>query len=267
MTILIAPGDLPASENRTNFYISTGRKSAMFTMRICRVGKGFVSDSYICNLATDPARAEEKARDYFDRVSPNFPGAVFDIYADEDMLNQRRGRLSVEDTKRLEDVESGFFPFGKHKGERIAAAPDKYILWCADQRDEVGHVMAALSAACMGVALERGLIAKRDAQRAAQAEQDAKSNFVGAIGERLTIEGEVVSSFYKEPTDYQDGYTITKIRQGDDLFVYWGNEIGKRGDQIKVKATVKRHAEYKGVKSTTVNRPKLISLTPTGEAS
>jgi hypothetical protein len=111
----------------------------------------------------------------------------------------------------------------------------------------------------MGVAMEHDLIAKRQAARDERAAQDAKSNFVGTIGERRQFSGEVVSAFYKEPTDYSDGFWITKVRCGDDLVVYIGNKIAERGETINFKATVKAHNEYEGVKSTKVNRPKLIA--------
>lgn len=53
----------------TTYFISSGRKNAMYTLRVERRGGGYTSDNYICNLSTDPEKAEAKAREYFDRVS------------------------------------------------------------------------------------------------------------------------------------------------------------------------------------------------------
>ena len=38
----------------------------MYTLRVERRGGGYTSDNYICNLSTDPDKAEEKAREYYD---------------------------------------------------------------------------------------------------------------------------------------------------------------------------------------------------------
>ena len=46
-----------------------------------------------------------------------------------------------------------------------------------------------------------------------------------------------------------------------NVFVYWGKCLGNKGDNIKLKATVKGHDVYKGVKQTNINRPKIIEET------
>jgi hypothetical protein len=243
---------------RHTAYISTGRKNAMFTLWVGRVGAGCMVDHYVCNLAATEELAEAKAIDYCERMSERCGFKVHFDGFDVTNIRHRRGNLSARDTANIEQIEAGVFPFGKHAGTRIADAPDGYVLFFADKHDASDVVTQALAAACMGVAMERDLIAKRQAARDEQAAQDALSRHVGEIGERLTITGEIVSAFYKEPTAWADGYTITKVRHGNDLFVYWGNGIGERGDVVTMKATVKRHDEYKGVLSTTVNRPKLL---------
>lgn len=47
--------------------------------------------------------------------------------------------------------------------------------------------MEALSAACLGYALDHGYIAARDQKRAERKAEDLKSNWIGNIGDRLVL--------------------------------------------------------------------------------
>lgn len=244
------------------YYVSTGKKNAMYTLRFNRAGVGamFAFDNYICNLAADVERAVEKAKTYVDALrdrigETNDFKIVFDEYPDAEVY-KRRGKLSVRDTSNIEQIEDGIFPFGKHAGTKIADAPDSYVLFFADKaKDASEPVMVALSAACMGAALERGLIAKRDQARAERAAQDALSNFIGTVGERRVFEGEVIMSFEKQD-GFGGSFWINKVRCGSDLVCYIGSKsLGEKGSSIKFKATVKSHDVYEGAKSTKVSRP------------
>lgn len=247
-------------------YVSTGKLSAMYTLWTGIVVKGSPftpDDQYICNLAAmgNEEEAERKARDYCERLSDRIGVEVRYEGISDDPCMKRRGKLSVRDTMSLERIERGVFPFGKHFDKPLASAPDSYILYFADKHEDADAVVRALAMACMGVAMERDLIAKRDAARAERKEKDAKSNFVGEVGQRLVIEGEVVSVFLKTDVDPEYGaYYITKVRQGDDLFTYFGNQLAERGEMIKFRATVKRHSTYDDVKSTIVNRPAKVEV-------
>lgn len=251
----------PATVIHTTYYVSTGKLNAMFTLRSSRTGPMFSRDNYICNLATDIERAEAKALDYFLRIKDRIASPTHIVSfggADTDQLARRRGKLSTRDTASLEAIEAGVVPFGKNAGKLFADCEDGWLLFWADKsHTETEVVVSALADACMGVALERNLIAKREQAKAERAEADALSVHVGTVGERLTFEGEVVSSFFKA-MDYEPGYFITKVRCGGNLVTYIGNELGKRGEVIKFKATVKRHDNYQGVLSTVVNRPKRL---------
>jgi len=250
------------------YYISTGKKNALYTLRCRRDMAGqasfmadFMPDFYVCTLAADEERAAEKATTYVDAMRERIGQTddfkiVLDADADREVY-KRRGNLSVRDTWNLDRIEAGYFPFGKHSGTPIAEAPESYVLFFADKtREQQDNVIyAALAAACMGVALEKGWIAKRDAVRAERNAVDLKSNYIGKVGERRDFTGEVITSF--EKTDYERGsYWINKIRVGDDIVCYIGGKsFGKPGDVVTFRATIKRHSEYQGVRSTQVNRP------------
>lgn len=245
------------------FYISTGRLDAMYTLRHSRSGGMFFTDSYICNLAATPEKAEAKARDYFDRVGPRFEGPDVTVsfcgYAD-DKMGQRRGKLSILDTRALVEIERGLFPFGKHKGTAIADAPDGYVIYWADQAAaDPSPVVAALASACMGVALDRDLIAKREAVRADRAAQDARSTFLGEVGQRLDLPVTLTVAVLlnRENIAFEAPRYLNKLHAGDDVIIYFGKKLGEPGDELAMRATVKAHSERDGVKQTVVSRPKV----------
>ena len=249
------------------YFIGTGALEAMFTLNVQRMSDDpslnqYFPISYICNLASvdHPELAIEKAKTYVEamkeRIGSEDLEVIFSGIWDEP-INYRRGKLSVRDTQSLDLIESGFFPFGKHSGARIDETPESYVLYWSDQYESATNlVSASLAAACRGVALEKGYIAKRDTERAERHEQDMKSNFIGDIGDRMVFEGEVIFSFYKNNDYYSDGYWINKVRCGDDIVSYIGGKsLGEKGETVKFKATVKDHTIYNEVKETKVNRP------------
>jgi hypothetical protein len=257
----IAPATAP---NRfVVFYIDSGAKNAMFTLRISRINGNYCSDNYVCNLATDADRAAAKGREYFERVigrdgfeagSVSFGGRPdFNLY-------ERRARLSVRDTESLLAIESGYFPFGKHSGESFAAAPDSYVLWWADKAGLVNEtpVANAIAIACMGAACDRDLIAKRQIIRDEQKAIDAESDFVGTVGTPVIVQGEVILCLFK--ASYLGDYYITKIRdRNKNLFTYFGKHIAAKGSPITATFTVKAHDTYQGTRSTLVNRPRKVT--------
>lgn len=96
--------------------------------------------------------------------------------------------------------------------------------------------------------------AAKEAERAANA---AKSNYVGTIGERITIEGTIFFT-----TDYETAYGTTYVTGIKDaagnIFIQKGVAIGRKGEEITLKATIKDHSEREGVKQTIISRPKVM---------
>ncbi len=254
------------------YVISSGRLNAMYTLRVVRSGNGFFVDNYICNLSTDPDKAEAKAREYYDRIRDRIADSecfkmTFAGYADFE-LGQRRAKLSIWDTERLEIAEAGIMPFGKHEGKRLEDLPMPTVLWWADQvkecNEEAGKsvVFQAVCNMCLGIALDKGYIVAREQKREAQAIRDASSNYVGEPKQRLVFEGEVelVVSLGETQVAWNAYVTryLTKVRCGGNVIIYFGNRIAEKGDVIKFKATVKEHKERDGVKQTIVQRPALL---------
>lgn len=96
----------------------------------------------------------------------------------------------------------------------------------------------------------RDLAAQREAEKAA-------SQYVGSIGDRITIEGTIVFR-----TSYETRYGVTHVTGIKDgagnVYIQKGVFIGEKGDSVSLKATVKDHSEREGVKQTIISRPKEI---------
>lgn len=100
------------------------------------------------------------------------------------------------------------------------------------------------------IELVKGEVAKRIA--------NASSEFVGAVGDKvilsLTIE-RVISM----DTPYGISWMTLARTQEGNVIVYRGSaDLGKQGDQVTVKATIKDHTYYQGVKQTIIQRPKKV---------
>ena len=263
---------------RQIYFIGTGKLSAMFTLNVQRVNDDpsltrFIPPHYICNLSAageeNEERAIEKARAYADAMRDRI-GETDEFKVEfggvwEEACIERRGKLSVRDTLALEEIEAGRFPFGKNRGARIEDTDAGYVLFFADKFGSDDNVVTqALAAACQGVALEKGYIAKRDEARAERAAADALSQYVGTIGERREFEGEVVTVMWKDYFSYGErgvnGYWINKVRTDDgNLIAHIGSKkLGERGERVRFKGTIKKHDEYKGVRSTAVSRPAIL---------
>lgn len=247
-------------------YCQTGKKNAMYTIRTQRIVPKFgmvVNDHYVRNVAASEELAETKALAYAEGLQARMGDDVVVSYIGlDDGIIKRRGKLSAYDTIAIEKIEDGIFPFGKLANTKIEDADDGYILWAADQmkKPDLKPVMVALATVAAGIATERGLYAKREARKVELQEIEAKSNFVGNIGERREFEGKLISVFGKKYSEEQPDimFYINKILVGDDIVVYVGNRLGDRDTTIKMKATIKEHSVYKDVKTTKVNRPKVL---------
>jgi len=254
------------------YYISSGAKNAMYTLRVERRGGEVFVDHYICNLSTDPDLAEKKARDYYDRITTRLTDTEyfetkFAGYADFNLF-ERRSTLSVRDTELMEIVEQGIMPFGKNKGKRFEDMAMYSVLWFADKSKEEGEspVFAAVCNACMGVALDKDYIAARQQarQEAAEAEiaRKAASQYIGEVGVRQEFSGKVEAVIFIGAR--QVAYNtfaekwLTKIICGENVVAYFGNKVAEVGDEIEFKATVKAHEVYNDTKQTTVARVKVL---------
>ena len=87
------------------------------------------------------------------------------------------------------------------------------------------------------------------------------SNFVGEVNDRDVFD--LTLKFKLDFQNYFHGRPVTSwlnslVDGQGNVFVYWGKCLGNKGDNIKMKATIKEHKVYKGIKQTVVNRPTIL---------
>lgn len=255
------------------YYVSTGKKNAMYTLRCFRSAAGSAPsvinpDFYVCNLAATEEKATEKAQEYVnqikERIGESEHFSVQFSSEPERVAGVRYGKLSIHDSRLLDTIELGFFPFGRFANTAIADAPADYLMYFAKKSADPTNnaVTQALSMACLGVALEKGYVAARDAKREAARQLDLPSRHVGVIGERLDFSGQIAASYCVGREDEPGSYWITKIRSEQNVFVYkGGRSLGKEGDLISLRATIYKHDTYQEVQSTVIKRPSVLTVT------
>lgn len=87
--------------------------------------------------------------------------------------------------------------------------------------------------------------------------ENAASNHVGAIGDRIDIDATIKFCMGFEGF-YGTTYINTMVDADGNIYVYKGGKrLADKGASIRLKATIKDHGEYKGAKQTIINRPKV----------
>lgn len=98
------------------------------------------------------------------------------------------------------------------------------------------------------IELVNGEVAKR--------QQNATSAHIGAIGDRIEINGTIERVVSIET--HFGIKNINIIRCNGNVVVYRGNYLGSKGEPVRMMATVAEHGERDGIKQTIVQRPKII---------
>jgi hypothetical protein len=103
----------------------------------------------------------------------------------------------------------------------------------------------------------RRIMSEDAARMAEMRSRDAGSEFVGSLKERRIFTVEITG--FKAMVDYDgepDGFFHALKDEAGNVLVYRGSvELGKKGDKLTLKATVRSHYDGKGVKTTYINRP------------
>jgi hypothetical protein len=102
-------------------------------------------------------------------------------------------------------------------------------------------------------------IARKAEWASKKAELDAKKEYVGAVGEKITI---ALTCVYVVALDGVYGRTYINICEdvNKNIVIYKGNSIGFpcKGETATIKATIKELGVRNGVKQTVIQRPKLV---------
>ena len=101
-------------------------------------------------------------------------------------------------------------------------------------------------------------IGEREVRKAERIAANAASNYVGEIGKRIELD--LVVEFVKHFDSAFGMMTLTTMKDVDgNVFVHKGSGMGlSKGDAVSIKATIKAHNDYNGIKQTQVSRPVVI---------
>jgi len=89
----------------------------------------------------------------------------------------------------------------------------------------------------------------------------ATSQHIGAVGDKITLTITVERIVVLRSEFYGDNYiTIARDEAGNTIAYKGRTNIGDKGDTNTVKASVKEHTVYDGVKQTIIQRPKLMEV-------
>lgn len=93
---------------------------------------------------------------------------------------------------------------------------------------------------------------------------NAGSKHIGRVGDKVELTITVERIIVLESQLYGTNFiTIGRAADGS-VITYKGRvDIGGKGETTKIKATIKAHELYNGVKQTAIQRPKLLELAPT----
>lgn len=250
------------------FFIATGRGNGLFTLRqLDRYSHdGEPTHSHVKSLSRDPAVALQKAQAHIESAGydPKSDLESFDPKNARDLTAW--GECDPEQQQRIRLIERGVMPYGKHFGQRFDDIPVEYFAnWYFDgdidsERSDIVKERIRLQVICR----RDDFMAVVEANKAAQAQREAeveakrsKSNHVGEVGQRILIETTITFS-----KGFEGFYGTTFINSLEDaegnVFIYRGNCIGEKGDKLTLKATVKEHGEYDGVRQTVISRPKVL---------
>lgn len=151
-------------------------------------------------------------------------------------------------------VTSDDLDFGKYKGKTLAEVNEfdrDYIEWITTE-----SVPFDVFSGLRGFYREYWLEANAGPDR-------PDSEYVGEIKERIEIEGLVTFTRFFEG-EYGGSLLIKIVNEAGNVFstFYSGSVLNpKVGEKIAVKATVKAHKEYDGVKETNITRMAVIRST------
>lgn len=88
----------------------------------------------------------------------------------------------------------------------------------------------------------------------------ANSQYVGAVGDKITLTITVERIIVLESQFGANYITIARDEQGNAITYKGKTDIGNKGDTNTVKASVKEHTVYNGIKQTVIQRPKLVEM-------
>jgi hypothetical protein len=247
------------------FYIATGAKDVYYTLnKIVQDGAVVVSHNYVQNLSMEEDEAIAKAELFAERLCKAGLDCVFDSTVDGETYGKLGSNLSVEDHFKMEKVKQGVMPFGMHRNKPFKDIPQDYMLWAISKyQSSTNAVENSLAFAILAAAIDNNYLKDGDDILECLTDfniKNSKSEYIGEQGQRLDLECLIVSSSSYYDELYRQEVHSFLLKQDENMISYSGTiDLGSKGGMIKLKATIKKTYESKGIKYTQITRPKLLS--------
>lgn len=224
------------------FYIDvSGRYSVYYTLWRF---KPSVRNSYtfITNLSTNFKTAVEKAKKAAGRVP-----VIIDKYGTNAGL--------------FRTAKSELITFGKYRGKNLGdifVEDPKYIVWLANNYDGKSAERAERLKYYKDLYFET--ITKKNIE-------ESKSQFIGKIGDKITIEAKIYSAEKFVGSEFSRGsqqdfhYKCKLIDDNGNKYLTYNigtNKEAKVGDRVKLSGKIANHKETLGIKFTVLNYCKLL---------
>lgn len=247
-------------------FISTGDKTAMYTLRImesCLVGGpdgGSIMnlDYYVKNLSNNKEKAEAVAAEICEDIGvPLKSDASFELNEikrrKSEMLAAEREAYEKEIQERQEKIEREFdssvlesvFLSGKYIGKTPAEADLGYLFWLAEQ-----GVSGSKSKYDINVQIAQNYIEQNNIQ---------KPGYVGIVGEQIELELKLISCYTTNGRFLS--YVFKSVTPTGEAVVFFSTSKKflalKDGDTFKITGLVRSQDEYNGQNSTVINKPKM----------
>ena len=152
---------------------------------------------------------------------------------------------------------------------------DSAIEWASGYRtSDRDYLVKIADLACTGTVSEKGIgfavsilsSYRKDVARTEAFKQFEDSNWVGEVGERTTMELELLSIKWLDRYDYGNPMMCRFLANGTDVVVWFASnpplELSEAsvGDSITLKGTVKKHDEFRDTKQTVLTRCKVETV-------
>lgn len=233
-----------------------------------------VRSSHVKNLSQDPDEAFEKAQEASERLGLKLTTSRDSLREEMNAIHranaaelerrererkeredrwaaERAAERAAEEEEKRQTILGGKFAFGPYAGKEFHEAPRGYIRWLIDTLPD----------------FEEGGLMRLTAQEVARRvphlalPKPKPDLYVGEPKKRMTFDVTVVRR-YTFARDAWNGYGIETVHiitmidraTGACLVSKSGAFYAEEGEELKIKATVKEHAEYRGQAQTVVQR-------------
>lgn len=259
--------------NYIDFYIAKEDKSTHHTLRAILTEGDSVHDVFVKVLSFDPAKSIKKANSYIESFT-NVSGGFFEVsmagrIKELSQNSYLSDLLMPYQNDQLRVINTGYVPFGAFKDSLISDLKTDYLTWCCKSSAKKPNdiLLKNLSSAAIAVMVEKGGIKSADELKELMTidqnkkpEKENNSSYFGMLKQRLELNASIILSQSKFDELYQTRKYFYKMLAGDDVIIYSGaTYLGETGQNIRLKATVKKHDLFRGTKTTHISCPKSIN--------